>query len=138
MRIGLANVPLMLALDLFPLGTFFLLVLVKILGQALISGALFSYVFLFSLGGTVFSATLMYILRRGLGSRIGFTGIGIMGALASNGSQIAMARFFVFGERAILLVPPFLAAGIITGTLLGYFCEVFTSRSRWYRERVSL
>jgi heptaprenyl diphosphate synthase len=42
MRIGLANLPLILALDLFPPGPFALLVLIKISGQALITGTLFS------------------------------------------------------------------------------------------------
>jgi len=48
MRIGLANLPLMLALDIFPLYAFLILVCVKVLGQALITGTLFSYFFIFS------------------------------------------------------------------------------------------
>jgi heptaprenyl diphosphate synthase len=137
MRIGLANLPLLLALDLFPLKTFALLVLIKISGQALITGALFSYVFLFSLAGTSASAALMYGLRRSLGpSRIGFTGIGVAGAMASNGVQLVLARFFVFGAGVQFLAPPFLASGLITGFALGLFCEAFCAGSRWYRLRL--
>jgi heptaprenyl diphosphate synthase len=136
MRIGLANLPLMIAPDFFPLPAFILLVLIKVLGQALITGTLFSYVFLFSLAGTTASAASMYLLRRGLGpKRIGFVGTGVTGAFFSNGSQLLLARFFLFGENALLLAPPFLAAGIITGAALGFFCEAFASRSAWYRTR---
>jgi heptaprenyl diphosphate synthase len=134
MRIGLANLPLTLALDLFPPGPFALLVLIKITGQALITGTLFSYVFVFSLAGSSVSALVMYGLRRLLGkNRIGFIGLGVCGAVFSNLVQLALARFFVFGEGARFLAPLFLASGLISGGGLGFFCEAFAARSRWYR-----
>jgi heptaprenyl diphosphate synthase len=136
LRIGIANLPLMLALDIFPLKPFFLLVCIKVLGQALVTGTLFSFVFLFSLAGTAASALVMYRLRRFLGpGRISFIGVGTIGALLSNLSQIIMARFFVFGPKAWYIVPPFLAVGLITGISLGAFCEYFCSRSQWYKAR---
>jgi heptaprenyl diphosphate synthase len=134
MRIGLANLPLILALDLFPPGPFALLVLIKISGQALISGTLFSYVVLFSLAGSSVSALVMYSLRRFLGkNRIGFTGVGIAGAVLSNLVQLGLARALVFGEGVRFLAPLFLASGLISGGLLGFFCETFAARSRWYK-----
>jgi heptaprenyl diphosphate synthase len=134
MRIGLANLPLILALDLFPPGPFALLVLIKISGQALITGTLFSYVFLFSLAGSSVSALVMYSLRRFLGkSRIGFTGAGIAGAVLSNLVQLGLARTLVFGEGVRFLAPLFLASGLISGGVLGFFCETFAARSRWYK-----
>ncbi|MDR3122387.1 MAG: Gx transporter family protein, partial [Treponema sp.] len=42
MRIGIANLPLMLALDIFPFHVFLALIAIKVLGQALITGTLFS------------------------------------------------------------------------------------------------
>jgi len=136
MRIGIANLPLMLALDLFPLGSFILLTAIKILGQAVITGSLFSYVFLFSLAGSTVSAAAMFAARRGFGARrIGFVGVGTLGAMLSNLAQVLMARLFIFGPSAKYIAPPFLAAGIVTGIALGLFCEAFTARSRWYRER---
>jgi heptaprenyl diphosphate synthase len=134
MRIGIANLPLMLALDIFPLRTFALLVCIKVLGQALITGTLFSYIFLFSLAGTVASAMVMYLLRRLLGTGlISFIGVGTIGALLSNLSQILLAWVFIFGSSARIIAPPFLAAGVITGIALGAFCEYFTIRSAWYK-----
>ena len=138
MRIGIANLPLMLALDIFPFPMFLVLVGIKILGQALITGTLFSYIFLFSLTGTVLSAVSMYALRRLLGpGRISFIGIGTAGAMVSNVSQLALAKFFLFGNIARYIAPPFLAAGLITGIALGAFCEAFTRRSQWYAVRIN-
>ena len=48
MRLGLANMPLVLALYVFGAKEILLLVLLKILGQGFITGTLFSYIFLFS------------------------------------------------------------------------------------------
>ena len=133
MRIGLANLPLLLALDIFGPMDFFLLVMVKILGQGILSGSLFSYVFLFSLAGSLSSAGLMYALRKLLGQKLaGFAGIGCAGAMSSNAVQLILARFLIFGASLRYLVPPFLLSGLITGITLGIFCEIFCRRSLWY------
>lgn len=135
-RVGLANLPLMLALDIFPVRPFFVLVCVKIFGQALISGTLFSYIFLFSLAGTFLSAFVMYFLRAALSSRVTFTGIGTAGAVVSNLSQLALAHVFIFRENVRYIAPPFLAAGLVTGIVLGAFCEAFAKKSNWYQNNV--
>ncbi|MDR2534846.1 MAG: Gx transporter family protein [Treponema sp.] len=139
MRIGLANAPLLIALDIVSFKYFVLLTLIKLFGQAIITGTLFSYVFLFSLVGTWVSAGFMYLLRRTLSpKRISFIGISLIGAFFSNGSQLALARFFIFGEGIRFLIPPFLGAGIVTGMTLGLFCETFAAGSRWYKARLAL
>jgi heptaprenyl diphosphate synthase len=140
MRIGLANLPLMLALDLFPLKTWAPLVLVKIAGQGIITGSLFSPVFLFSLAGSLSSAALMYPLRRITTRnrsfwRLSLAGIGAAAAFCSNGTQLLLARFLVFGEGVRYLIPPFLAAALFSGFTLGMFCEIFIAQSRWYALR---
>ena len=137
-RLGLANLPLLLALDIMPFSSFMILSAVKICGQALISGTLFSYVFLFSLGGTGASALLMYALHRGLGKeRISLIGIGAAGALASNGVQLVLAYFFIFGDSVRYVAVPVLALGLVTGSLLGAAGEYFTRHSAWYREQLT-
>jgi heptaprenyl diphosphate synthase len=132
-RLGLANAPLLLALRMPP-SLFFLLVFVKILGQALISGTLFSYVFLLSLSGTTLSAAAMYFLRRIVPEKyMSLLGISITGAVISSITQIAIARLFILGPGAVYIMPPFLAMSIVSGTMLGAFCERFAAKSRWYR-----
>ena len=136
-RIGLANLPLMLAIDIFPLPSFLVLICIKVFGQALITGTLFSYIFLFSVTGTFLSALLMYFLRRVLKKeRITFIGIGTLGAVVSNLSQLSLAYFFIFKETVFYIAPAFLAAGLVTGVALGVFCEVFAKKSKWYEEKI--
>jgi len=133
MRLGLANMPLLLGLDILSPGLFFLLAFVKVLGQGIISGTLFSYVFLFSVVGTFSSAAVMYFLRKRLGKKhLGFAGLGCAGAMVSNTVQLVLARYLIFGAGLRYLIPPFIASGFITGITLGIICEVFCRRSRWY------
>ena len=137
MRIGFANLPIMLGLDILGFRSFFLLVAIKVVGQGLVTGSLFSYIFLFSLVGSFASSALMLAVRRGLGpKRISFIGVGTVGALVSNLSQVLMARVFIFGESAKYVAPPFLAIGVVTGIALGLFCETFVARSVWYQGRL--
>jgi heptaprenyl diphosphate synthase len=138
MRIGIANLPLMLALDILPFGEFVLLALIKVAGQGIVTGTLFSYILIFSLAGTFVSALSMRAMRRLLGSAlVSMAGISVLGALLSNGAQLVLARLFVFGASVRYLVPPFLAMGAITGTGLGLFCERFIGKSRWYARETS-
>ena len=137
-RIGLAHLPLILAVDIFPLRTFLVLVCIKVFGQALITGTLFSYIFLFSIAGTFFSAMFMYALRRIFGrERITFAGIGVAGAMVSSAAQLMIAQVFMFGESARYIAPPLLAAGLFTGIVLGIFCEAFTRYSKWYQKLIT-
>jgi len=76
----------------------------------------------------------MYFLRRLLGQRLSFIGIGTAGAFVSNLSQLALAYVFIFGESVRYITPPFLAAGLVTGIVLGIFCETFTRKSKWYQK----
>ena len=131
MRIGLANFPLLLSLQFFSARNFFLLAFVKVVGQALVTGTLFSYVVLFSLTGTALSAITMLLLYR----KASLAGTSIAGAFVSNAAQLALARFILFGEGILYLAPPFLAAGIISGALLGFFAMNFSAKSEWLKSK---
>jgi heptaprenyl diphosphate synthase len=132
MRLGIANLPILLAVDLLPLPWYLALALVKVVGMSVISGSLFSYVALFSLVGTLVAALAMRALRAALGSHVSAVGLSVAGAVSSNAAQVAMASLVVFGDAARLIAPPFLGMGLVTGALLGLFAEAFARRSRWY------
>jgi heptaprenyl diphosphate synthase len=145
LRLGLANFPLILALKLDK-KDFWSLVVIKVLAQALISGTLFSYIFLFSISGTAASAALMFALyhlldgapgETGKKRLIGFTGISVSGAFISNITQIILARFFILGEGALYIAPPFLALGTASGFLLGLFAQKFAKESEWYNQAMA-
>jgi len=138
MRLGLANMPLLLALDIFSPAEFFLLALLKILGQGIIGGLIFSHVFLFSIAGTISSGLVMFGLRRLLGKKhLGFAGLGCAGAMASNCVQLLLARYLIFGPALRYLAAPFLASGLVTGIILGLICEYFCRHSVWYAHAAS-
>ena len=132
MRLGIANLPLLLAVDLLPFGPFLALAAIKVVGMSLVTGSLFSYVALFSLAGTVGAALVMYGARLLFRKRISAVGISVLGAVSSNAIQVVLASFVVFGRAARIIAPVFLAMGLATGLVLGFFANTFTASSRWY------
>ena len=55
MRLGLANLPVLIGLETLAPPAFLLLVLLKVIGQALIMGTLFSHIFILSFCGSIAS-----------------------------------------------------------------------------------
>ncbi|GAB1456074.1 hypothetical protein MASR2M48_13810 [Spirochaetota bacterium] len=133
MRLGLANLPILIAVDLLPFGAYMALALVKVVGMSVLTGSLFTYVALFSLAGTMTSALVMRGLRAVAGPRkLSYIGLCVAGAVASNMAQVALARVFVFGPSARFMAPAFLALGLLSGLSLGAFTQLFCSGSSWY------
>ncbi len=132
MRLGLANLPIILSLFLLPSKQYFFLVLVKILGQAILSGTLFSYIFLFSAGGTFASGFAMFIVYRILNRYVSCAGLSLFGSLANNSVQFLLARFILFGEGAFYIAPLLFISGAVTGLLLGFTALYFSKSSRWF------
>lgn len=132
-RIGLANIPLLLALDVLSFPAFLLLTAIKIFGQAFISGTLFSYLVLFSAAGTVGAALTMYALHKIPRTVLSLAGMSMAGACMSNVLQLFIGYYFIFGEGIRYIAPPFLCVGALSSLLLGIFCEVFRSESEWYK-----
>lgn len=136
LRIGLANAPLLLGAGIFSFPDLLLLGIIKIIGQGIISGTLFSYVILFSCAGTA-AAVLTIALLKNLSPRIiSLTGISIAAAFTSNCAQLIAGYFSVFGSGLLYMFPIVLALGLVTGLLLGIFCGQFAAESAWYQEIV--
>ena len=140
MRIGLANLPLIMSLLVFRRRETLLLAALKVLAQALISGTLFSYVLLFSACGTFASVLTMMALytgfqkgreRRGKRALVGPLGITVAGSLANNLAQLLLARLFLFGEGTRYIAPLLLGTGFVSGIVLGIFCAFFIQKSSW-------
>lgn len=134
MRIGLANLPVLLSLRKMRRRDTLLLIILKVLGQGFISGTFFSYIFVFSAGGSFASGLAMmgvYILfeRTRL---ISFAGVSLAGSLANNIAQILLAQFMLFGQNTRYVAPVLLISGLITGIALGIFANMFAASSKWY------
>lgn len=133
MRLGLANLPIMASLALLTTKETVILIFLKVLLQAFVSGTLFSYVFLFSLAGTVasgFGMMLVYKLLEG-GAWVSWFGISMFGGLMNNLAQIVMARFIMFGDNIAYVAPVLLAVGFLSSGLLGVFMNLFWKNSRF-------
>ncbi|NBF41708.1 MAG: heptaprenyl diphosphate synthase, partial [Spirochaetes bacterium] len=115
MRIGLANVPVLVSLLICKPREVLLLIFLKVLGQGLVNGTLFSYIFLFSAAGSFASGVVMLGAFLAFRRHLSLVGVCMLGALASNLVQILMAREIVFGRSAVLIGPPLLLMGAASG-----------------------
>ena len=132
LRIGLANLPILVSLGMLNPAQVLLLVLLKVLGQALVNGTLFSYVFLFSAAGSISSTLVMLAVSRLPERLVSLVGISISGGLVSTMAQLVLASLLVFGRSALYIAPVFLAVGLVTSIVLGLIAAAFCSTSRWY------
>jgi len=130
-RLGLANTALLLSLEFLNPLEFFLLICLKVLGQGVVNGTFASYVFLFSLTGSMLSGWTMLALHKLGGRHISLIGVSLGGGLVSSLSQVALSVSFVFGQNSLMILPWFTASGIGTGLLIGIFSTRFQQTSRW-------
>ncbi len=133
LRLGLANLPVIIALFIMPTRDIYKLILLKIMGQALITGTLFSYIFLFSAAGSLASGLTMLGVHQILRNRISCIGLSLAGAAANNIAQLIVAHLILFGSATRYIAPILLISGAVTGLILGIFTQMFTERSKWFR-----
>ncbi len=121
-RIGLANIPILYALTL-DMRSFMLLALLKGIGNAYVSGTLFSVFALMSVAQTLASALAMYGARKLSGSALSIYGISSLGAAVSAAVQILIAALYV-GRGTLSFLPLMLLislpASIATAHISGY------------------
>ena len=117
-RLGLANIPLLLALGMAP-GHFALLLLLKAIGNAYISGTLFSVFAIISIAQTFASGIMMYALSRLFGRRISIYSVSAMGALASTLAQIAIATLYT-GRGTLAFLPLMLTLSLPSSILVAF------------------
>lgn len=132
MRLGIANMGIMLALYVLPIRQVLLLTLIKVLLQALISGTFFSYIFLFSFLGSFSSVFAMVLCKNIFNSKISFLGICLSGALANNLCQILLSYLIIFRSSTSYIAPILLISGFISSLILGIFTQKFVKNSIWY------
>ena len=132
MRLGIANMGIMLALYVLPIRQVLLLTLIKVLLQALISGTFFSYIFLFSFLGSFSSVFAMLLCKNIFKSKISFLGICLSGALANNLCQILLSYLIIFRSSTSYIAPILLISGFISSLILGIFTQKFVKNSIWY------
>ncbi|WP_163336282.1 Gx transporter family protein [Desulfopila sp. IMCC35008] len=131
MRLGLANLPILISLALFSPRQVLLLTLYKVIGQGLLQGTIFSYIFLFSAAGSFAGSLAMLVIYQFLGRWTGLIGISVCGAFAGNMVRLYLARYVLFGEQVWIMAPPFLIMGLLSSLALGALAALFVEKSKW-------
>lgn len=131
-KIGLANLPILLSLVLLNPRDIIKLIILKSLGTSLLTGTLFSWLSLYSLAGSFTSGLIMFLTFKLFNKRVSMIGVSVTGAFFNNVVQILIA-YLILGRGVIYLGLPILITGLVTGTILGLFANRFIKKSKWIR-----
>lgn len=115
MKLGLANLAILLVLYQYGLREAVAVQVVRILVIGFLFGNLFSIVF--SMAGGMLSLLVMWILKR-IGG-FSMIGVSVAGGLAHNIGQICMAAMVVENFQIFYYLPILMVSGVITGVLIG-------------------
>ena len=115
-RLGLPNIVILTLLYLFLPSEIILVVVLKCVLTAMLSGNIIS--FALSLTGSVLSFTVMSALIKTAAEKISPIGVSVAGAVSHNIGQI-LAAYYILGKFAVAFLPGLLVSGVITGIITG-------------------
>lgn len=114
-KLGLANLAIVLALFLYGTKEAFLLNVLRVLLSGFLFGNLF--VILYSLAGAVASFCVMVLMKKT--KQFGIVGVSILGGIAHNVGQIVIAVFVTRTIGVYFYLPVLLISGALTGFAVG-------------------
>lgn len=115
MKLGLANIVIVVALYLLPVRQVLLIQTARIVAVAFLFGNM--SMMLYSLAGGFLSLLVMALLKRAGG--FSMTGVSIAGGVSHNVGQLAVAAAVIEDFKVLSYLPVLLAAGLATGCLTG-------------------
>ncbi len=128
-RLGLANIFILLALIFFGLKEALLIGILKSIIGSLILASLLTPAFIFSISGTILSTFIMWLIIK---SRLPFSllGISIAGAEAHIMIQLFIAAsIFLPGASFFYISPIYVLSSIITGSVTGFITYLIYSKT---------
>lgn len=131
MKLGLANLAIVLALYFFGPKDAAVVQIVRITVVGFLFGNLFSIAF--SLAGGLLSLGMMCLARRYGGFSV--YGVSVAGGVAHNIGQITVAAILVENVKIIYYLPVLLISGLVTGLLIGFLSDEMQRRLNGYVER---
>ena len=123
-KLGLANLIIVIALYKMPLSQVYLLCVVKVLLSGFLFGNYFSI--LYSLAGGLLSLSVMAVLKKT--GEFSVAGISIAGGVFHNIGQLIVAMFVVETFQVVYYIPVLLIAGLLTGFLIGITAKEMLKR----------
>ena len=118
-KLGLANLIIVIALYKIPLREVYVLSIVRVLLSGVLFGNYFSIAY--SLAGGLLSLTVMALLKKAGGFSV--IGISIAGGVFHNIGQLIVAAVVVETFSVTYYMPVLLVAGLITGFLIGVVAD---------------
>lgn len=119
MKLGLANLVVLIGFYILKPQEVFFISLVRILLMGCLFGNVLSL--MYSLSGGILSYLIMLLLKNIKGFSI--VGISIAGGVSHNIGQILAAILIIQNNKIIYYLPPLMIAGIITGVLIGFLAK---------------
>lgn len=131
LKIGLANVVIILLLMKHKDLSAFLVIIAKVILSGFFLGSLLMPTTIIGLASGLTSLVLMLVVRKySLG--LSWVGISILGAIAHNITQIIVVRLMIIYSNSIFdLIPILLVLGLGTGTITGLIASVLKQRLTW-------
>ena len=123
-KLGLANLAVLLAMYTLGAGPAFVVSVSRIVLTGFLFGNAFSI--LYSLAGGLLSFVVMWLLLRT--KKLGAVSVSAAGGISHNIGQILVAAAIVENYRILYYIPVLLAAGLITGLLIGILAQELLAR----------
>ncbi|QOV20775.1 Gx transporter family protein [Blautia liquoris] len=124
MKIGLANLAIVLVLYQFGPLAAFMVQIVRILAVGFLFGNLFGIAF--SLAGGMSSLIVMTLIKHQ--TVFGITGVSVAGGVTHNIGQILIASALVKNNQIMYYLPALIVTGVTTGLLIGLLCMEIRKR----------
>lgn len=118
-KLGLANLVVLICLYSFPAKYAFLISGMRVLLAGLLFGNMFSV--LYSLAGAFLSLVVMLLAKKLI--KLGILGVSILGGIFHNVGQLLVAIAVVSNYRIGYLFPYLLLSGILTGAIIGFIAN---------------
>ena len=125
-KIGLANIAVIFALEKFGKKEAFAVSLVRVFAMALLFGSAVSM--LYSAAGAVLSLCVMILMRKT--DRFSSVGVSVAGAVAHNIGQILVAGALMGRGLLGYYLPVLLVSGVVSGIAVGLASAVVAERVR--------
>lgn len=124
MKLGLANLVVLMALYIWGYKEAFVLSIIRIILTGFTFGSLSTM--MFSLAGGLLSFVLMALFKRS--KLFSMTGVSVIGGVSHNIGQILVAVFVVNNIDIIYYLPILLITGSVTGAIIGLLGALVTQR----------
>lgn len=127
LRLGLANLPVVVALCLYGPAMAAVVSLGRVFIVSLATGSLFTPVFMMALAGALASLAVMFLVRAAFGG-LSPVGWSAAGSVAHVAGQFAAASFLLGTGGLVTLVPPSMLLALVFGVAVGSLAQLTVSR----------